>query len=108
MSKFYIVAKLSREFLRGMMQKPDQNRAELTKAMVEKVGLTFHSVEFVRGDYDMVGIVEGEYENVLGMKVAVMQTGMMDEMILLDCSFDINKTANNAAMAASNYTKTTD
>ena len=108
MSKFYVIGKLSNEYLKGMMKNPDQNRAELTKNMVEKIGMTFHSVEFVRGDYDMVGIVEGEYENVLGMKVAVMQSGMMDELILLDCSFDINKTASNAVMAASNYTKTTD
>ena len=51
--------------------------------MMEAIGVTYHSMEIVRGDYDVVGILEGDYEPVAGMKVAVMQSGMMDELILL-------------------------
>ena len=66
-----------------MMQNPDQDRVTSVKKMTEVIGVTYHSMEIVRGDYDVVGILEGDYEPVAGMKVAVMQSGMMDELISL-------------------------
>ena len=68
------------------------------KKMMEAIGVTYHSMEIFRGDY----------EPVAGMKVAVMQSGMMEELILLDTAFDLNATANKAKTASEHYTKTTD
>ena len=108
MSKFYVIGKFSREYIKAMMQNPDQDRVPSVKKMMEAIGVTYHSMEIVRGDYDVVGILEGDYEPVAGMKVAVMQSGMMDELILLDTAFNLNATANKAKTASEHYTKTID
>ena len=49
-------------------------------------------------------IIEGDYESVLGMKVAIMNAGLMEDIMVHEV-FDHNKTFNKAAEAGKNYKK---
>ena len=104
MSKFYIIGKISRELAKRMQSDPNADRAAAIKALCDSVGVKFHSYEGVRGRFDVINIIEGDYESVLGMKVAIMNAGLMEDIMVHEV-FDHNKSFNKAAEAGKNYKK---
>ena len=70
MNKFYLIGKLSPEYVKGYMSNPDQDRAAIVGSAAEKAGGKLHSLEFVRGDFDMIATAEGDYESILAMTVS--------------------------------------
>ena len=50
MNKFYIIGKLSPEYVKGYISKPDQNRAAIVGSAVERARAKLLSLECVRGD----------------------------------------------------------
>ena len=80
MNKFYLIGKLSPEYVKGYMSNPDQDRVAIVGSAAEKAGGKLHSLEFVRGDYDMIATAEGDYESMLAMKVTALQSGMLNEL----------------------------
>ena len=72
MNKFYIIGKLSPEYVKGYMSNPDQDREAIVGSAVERTGAKLLSLEFVRGDYDIIAITEGEYESMLAMKITTL------------------------------------
>ncbi|MDC0194918.1 GYD domain-containing protein [Alphaproteobacteria bacterium] len=108
MTKYYLIGKLSMNYIQGMMSNPDQDRKLIVEKMTESVNCKLHGMDFVRGDYDIVATVEGDYESILSCKMAVMQSGMMNEMIILDTNFDIYKASKLASTASGGYKKTSE
>ena len=106
MNKFYIIGKLSPEYIKGYMSNPDQDRSAIVGSAVERAGAKLLSLEFVRGDYDIIAITEGEYESMLAMKITTLQSGMLKELLILDTNFDMIGTIKKAAAASGTY-KTT-
>ena len=106
MNKFYLIGKLSPEYVKGYMSNPDQDRAAIVGSAAEKAGGKLHSLEFVRGDFDMIATAEGDYESMLAMKVTALQSGMLNELIILDTKFDMVSTVKKAAEASVTYKKT--
>ena len=106
MNKFYIIGKLSPEYIKGYMSNPDQDRSAIVGSAVERAGAKLLSLEFVRGDYDIIAITEGEYESMLAMKITTLQSGMLTELLILDTNFDMIGTIKKAAEASGAY-KTT-
>ena len=104
MSKFYIIGKISRELAKRMQSDPNADRSAAIKAICHSVGVKIHSYEWVRGRFDVINIIEGDYESVLGMKVAIMNAGLMEDIMVHEV-FDHNKTVNKAAEAGKNYKK---
>ena len=104
MSKFYIIGKISRELAKRMQIAPNADRAAAIKAICDSVGVKFHSYEWVRGRFDVINIIDGDYESVLGMKVAIMNAGLMEDIMVHEV-FDHHTTFNNAAEAGKNYKK---
>ena len=96
MNKFYLIGKLSPEYVKGYMSNPDQDRAAIVGSAAEKAGGKLHSLEFVRGDFDMIATAEGDYESMLAMKVTALQSGMLNELIILDTKFDMVSTVKKA------------
>ena len=106
MNKFYLIGKLSPEYVKGYMSNPDQDRTAIVGSAAEKAGGKLHSLEFVRGDFDMIATAEGDYESMLAMKVTALQSGMLNELIILDTKFDMVCTVKKAVEASGTYKKT--
>ena len=45
MNKFYLIGKLSPEYVKGYMSNPDQDRAQIVVVDAEKAGGKLHSLE---------------------------------------------------------------
>ena len=104
MAKFYLIGKISEELMQRMQNEPSADRFASTKKVTEAAGLKMISYEWVRGRFDVINVIEGDYESVLGMKVAIMNAGLMEDIMIHEV-FDYNKTFNKAASAGKNFKK---
>ena len=96
MSKFYIIGKISHELLQRMQKEPAADRSASTKKVVEADLSKMISYEWVRGRFDVVCCVEGDAETVVGMKVAFINSGLMDDLMIHEV-IDYNKAFTKAA-----------
>ena len=62
------------------------------------------SYEWVRGRYDVICCIEGDAETAVGMKVAFLNSGLMDALMIHEV-FDYNKAFSKAADATKSVTK---
>ena len=104
MGKYYVIAKASEELLQRMQKDPSADRFASTKKACEAAGLKLISYEWLRGRFDILACVEGDYESVLGMKVAFLNSGLMDELMIHEV-IDYNKAFGKASDAAKSVTK---
>ena len=104
MGKYYVIAKVSDELLQRMQKDPSADRFDSTKKACEAAGLKLLSYEWLRGRFDILACVEGDYESVLGMKVAFLNSGLIKDMMVHEV-FDYNKAFGKAAEAASSVVK---
>jgi uncharacterized protein with GYD domain len=104
MSKFYVIGKASPELLKKMHADPTADRGAAIKAICDTVGVKFHSYEWVRGRFDVINVIEGDYESVLAMKVTVLNSGMMSDLMVHEV-FDYNSAFKKAADVSKSYKK---
>ena len=104
MSKFYIIGKISHELLERMQKDPAADRFASTKKVIESIGGKMLSYEWVRGRYDIICCVECDAETAVGMKVAFLNSGLMDALMIHEV-FDYNKAFGKAADATKSVTK---
>ena len=104
MAKYYVIGKVSKDLLHRMQKDPSADRFASTKKVVEAVGGKMISYEWVRGRFDVMCCVEGDAETVVGMKVAFLNSGLMDELMIHEV-IDYNKAFSNAANAANSVIK---
>ena len=82
MSKFYVIGKASPELLKKMHADPAADRGAVMKSMCDSLGVKAISYEWLRGRFDVLFCVEGDYESVLAMKVTVLNSGMMSDLMV--------------------------
>ena len=104
MAKYYVIGKASKELLHRMQKDPTADRFATTKKVIEAVGGKLISYEWVRGRFDVICCVEGDTETVVGMKVAFLNSGLMDELMIHE-AIDYNKAFSKASEAAKSVTK---
>ena len=104
MAKYYVIGKVSKELLKRMQKDPSADRHASTKKVIEAIGGKMISYEWVRGRFDVINVIEGDYESVLGMKVAIMNAGLMEDIMIHEV-FDYNKTFNKSADAGKKFKK---
>ena len=104
MGKYYVIAKVSEELLQRMQKDPTADRFTSTKKACEAAGLKLVSYEWLRGRFDILACVEGDYESILGMKVAFLNSGLIKDMMIHEV-FDYNKAFSKAADAAKGVVK---
>ena len=103
MAKFYVIGKVSSDLLQRMQKDPTADRFASTKKVIESIGGKMLSYEWVRGRYDVICCVEGDAETVIGMKVAFLNSGLMDALMIHEV-FDYNKAFGKAADATKSVT----
>ena len=96
MAKDYVSGKGSKESLKRMQREPSADRHAATKKVSEAIGGKMISYEWVRGRFDVVCCVEGDAETVVGMKVAFVNSGLMDDLMRHEV-IDYNKAFTKAA-----------
>ncbi len=104
MSKFYVIGKASPELLKKMHADPAADRSAVMKSMCDSLGVKAISYEWLRGRFDVLFCVEGDYESVLAMKVTVLNSGMMSDLMVHEV-FDYNNAFKKAADVSKNYKK---
>ena len=104
MAKYYVIGKASKELLHRMQKDPTADRFATTKKVIEAVGGKMISYEWVRGRFDVICCVEGDTETVVGMKVAFLSSGLMDELMIHE-AIDYNKAFSKASEAAKSVIK---
>ena len=104
MSKFYLIGKISEELMKRMQNDPTADRYESTKKVTEAAGLKMLSYEWVRGRFDVISCVEGEYEQAVALKIAFKNSGLMDDLMVHEV-IDYNKAFTNAFNAANSVIK---
>ena len=104
MSKFYLIGKISQDLMQRMQNDPSADRYASTKKVTEAAGLKLVSYEWVRGRFDVISCVEGEYEQAVALKIAFKNSGLMDDLMIHEV-IDYNKAFTNAANAANSVLK---
>ncbi len=104
MAKFYVIGKVSKDLLHRMQKDPTADRFESTKKVCDSIGVKLTSYEWVRGRFDIIATGEGDTESIVGMKVAFLNSGLMDELMIHEV-IDYNKAFDKASNAAKNVTK---
>ena len=104
MARFYLVGKISSELMKRMENDPSADRYASTKKVTEAAGLKLISYEWVRGRFDVISCVEGDYEQALSLKIAFKNSGLMDDLMVHEV-FDYNKAFKNAAHATKSVIK---
>ena len=104
MAKYYVIGKVSKELLKRMQKDPSADRHASTKKVIEAIGGKMISYEWVRGRFDVVCCVEGDYEQALALKIAFKNSGLMDDLMVHEV-FDYNKAFKNAADATKSVIK---
>ena len=82
MAKFYLIGKISEELMKRMQNDPSADRYASTKKVTEAAGLKLISYEWVRGRFDVISCVEGEYDQALALKIAFKNSGLMDDLMV--------------------------
>ena len=104
MAKFYLIGKISQELMQRMQNDPSADRYASTKKVTEAAGLKLISYEWVRGRFDVISCVEGEYEQAVALKISFKNSGLMDDLMVHEV-IDYNKAFTNAANAAKSVIK---
>tara|TARA_B100000214_G_scaffold212688_1_gene154539 strand:- start:904 stop:1260 length:357 start_codon:yes stop_codon:yes gene_type:complete len=103
-AKFYLIGKISKDLMERMQKDPSADRYESTKKVTEAAGAKMISYEWVRGRFDVISCVEGEFEAVVGLKIAFKNSGLMEDLMIHEV-IDYNKAFGNAAKAANSVVK---
>ena len=104
MAKYYLIGKVSKELLHRMQKDPSADRFASTQKVIEAIGGKMISYEWVRGRFDVISCFESDAETVVGMKVAFLNSGLMDELMIHEV-IDYNKAFGKAADAAKSVIK---
>ncbi len=104
MAKFYIIGKVSEDLMHRMQKDPSADRFESTKKVCDAIGVKLISYEWVRGRFDVICCVESDTESVIGMKVAFLNSGLMEQLMIHEV-FDYNKAFGKSADAAKSVVK---
>jgi uncharacterized protein with GYD domain len=101
--RYFILANYTQKAIAGMVKAPS-DRAAAVKKMCKAVGVKFVSLDLCRGAFDIVVVIEADgYDKALGVKMAVMASGAVSELHVLE-AIDSAAALGYAATAAKSYT----
>ena len=102
-TRYFIVANYAQKAIVGMIKAPS-DRAAAVRKMCKSVGVKFVSLDLCRGAFDIVVALEADsFDKVLGVKMAVLATGAVSELHILE-AIDPAAALEHAGVAAKAYT----
>ena len=103
MKNFVFVGTYSNAALKGFIDKPDQDRKAVVQKMSMSIGTKLLDFKITRGIYDFIAIAEGTSDQALSLKLAVLSTGAVGEMHILE-EINLSGPASEAGKALGSYT----
>ena len=98
--RFIVIANYSQKAIAGLVQAPSE---AAVRKLCKSVGAKFVSMEVCRGAFDIVAVVEADsYDRALGLKAAVVASGTVSELHLLE-AIDMTEALKHAGAAAKGY-----
>ena len=95
--EFVVLGKYTPAGLTGFAKNPTEDRKAVIGAMMEKAGGKMNGLWLTRGEYDAVVIGEApDFETVAAIKMMVLASGAMNEMVILEAA-DFNAIGERAA-----------
>lgn len=95
--EFVALGKYTAAGLSGFAKNPKEDREAVIGKMMEMAGGKMHKLMLTRGEYDAVVIGEApDFETVAAIKMMIMASGAMSELIFLE-SADYNAIGEKAA-----------
>tara|TARA_B100000242_G_scaffold281919_1_gene242702 strand:- start:453 stop:854 length:402 start_codon:yes stop_codon:yes gene_type:complete len=95
--EFVVLGKYTAAGLSGFAKNPNEDRKAVIGAMMEKAGGKMHHLWLTRGEYDAVVVGEApDFETVAAIKVMVLASGAMDDLMILEAA-DFNAIGKKAA-----------
>lgn len=102
MNKFVVVGTYSNVALKGFIDNPEQNRRVVVEKMAASIGAKLLDFKITRGIYDFVATAEGTPDQALSLKLAVLSTGAIGEMHILE-EISLSEPAAEASRALKSY-----
>ena len=100
--RYFVLANYSPKAIAGMVHAPSDREAAVRK-LCKSVGAKFVSLDICRGAFDIVVVVEADsYDKALGLKAAVVASGAVSELHLLE-PIDMTEALKHAGAAAKGY-----
>ena len=95
--EFVVLGKYTPAGLTGFAKNPAEDRKAVIAAMMEKAGGKMSGLWLTRGEYDAVVIGEApDFETVAAIKMMVLASGAMNELVILEAA-DFNAIGERAA-----------
>lgn len=101
-SNFIILGTYTPAALKGFINNPTQDRRAIVEKMSASVGASVLDFRLMRGNFDFVVNAEGSMDQILALKLAVLSTGAIGEMQILE-ELDISGPASLAGKALQEY-----
>ncbi len=102
-TRYFILANYSQKAVAGMVKSPS-DRAAAVQKMCKAVGVKFVSLDLCRGAFDILVVIEADsYDKALGVKMAVLASGAISELHILE-PMDPSVALTHAGVAAKSYT----
>ena len=102
MSNFIILGTYTAVALKGFINNPTQDRKAIVEKMSVSIGVSLLDFKLMRGIFDFVATAEGTMDQALALKLAVLSTGAIGEMHILE-EMDIFGAASLAGKALQEY-----
>jgi uncharacterized protein with GYD domain len=97
-TRYFMLANYSQKAVAGMVKAPS-NRAAAVRTMCKVVGVKFVSLDFA-GGFDVVVVIEADsYDKALAVKLAVLASGAISELHILE-PIDPSAALKHAGVAA--------
>ena len=102
MAKFYGMGNYTAKAFQGFIKDPSQDRSKAVEAVANALGAKVLGFDLLRGPFDFVVIMEGNFTQMAGAKLAVEATGAISNFTICE-SIDLNAAAKEAGKVAAAY-----
>jgi uncharacterized protein with GYD domain len=102
-ARYFILANYTQRAIAGMVKAPS-DRAAAVQKMCKAAGVKFVSLDLCRGAFDIVVVIEADsFDKALGVKMAVVASGAVSDLHILE-AMDMTAALEHAGAAAKAYT----
>ena len=98
--KAYIMGNYTEKAFQGFLKDPSSDRKAVVEQLTKAMGGTFHSMDIVRGSYDVIVITEMQsFEDFAAIKLVVESSGAVKNLTILE-AIDFTKATTKASKIA--------
>ena len=95
--KAYIMGNYTEKAFQGFLKDPTSDRKAVVEQLTKAMGGTMHSMDIVRGSYDLVVVTDvPSFDDFAAIKLVVEASGAVENLTMLE-AIDFNKATSKAS-----------